>query len=112
MRNISIVYCLTSMSPVTGWNESFSRMCLSQSEGRLFGDLLQWVSLLSGWNICFLAPFTFRGNGQALSCTCEVRFSGSIGWLALALSLCGSAQLWAGFCDGQLGHDTLSLLNS
>lgn len=36
--------------------------------------------------------------------------SGSFGWPAL--SQCGPAQLWAGVCDGQLAHDTLSRLNS
>lgn len=37
MQNISLVCCLTSTSPVTGWNESFSRVCLFQNWKELWG---------------------------------------------------------------------------
>lgn len=87
MQNISIVYCLTSI---------FLSVSVSVS-GQLFGQLLQWVALLLGWNIVgfFLAPLTLRGNGQARSCSCEVRFLWFC-WLASTLPVCPHPSVcWA-----------------
>lgn len=83
--------------------EEFSRVCVSES-GQLCGELLQWVALLSGWNICFFWHLKHSEEMiRLVPAPMKSSSSGSIGWPAL--SLCGPSHLWAGLCDRQLVHD-------